>query len=117
MAGVTFFAVSAGATERRILGAVQWPDALHAEGVEFLVTSLLAERTGSVSAARQLLARGTLEPTERARFLAERAFFPPEPEERLAAQVDLEDVVADFGQVLRAIRALPSGDRVEFALF
>lgn len=89
------------------VATLEWPTHLDAEARSFIVENLLAERCGSERAARQLLERGVLGAAERARFLAEKKAFLPEPPERLASELELEDFVAEFGVALRALRAAP----------
>ena len=127
-AGVSFRAVTPGAgmgaTDPHqlgeLVGTVSWPSEFAPQGLEFFVENLLTERVGTPEKAWALMQRGyagrwprhsppvgAVLASERARFLSERAFFPPLPDEALASAVDLEDVVALFSTLLRQIRHLP----------
>lgn len=95
--------------ERTLLGSLTWPAALEADAKTFIRDNLFTERAGSPHAAQKLLEKGRVEPHERARFLAEKAVFHPPPPDALAAELDLDDFVADFGVALRALRQAPPG--------
>lgn len=103
--------VAAGGGARQPVGVLRWPEPLAGDARRFICDNLLAERVGDARKAEALLARGRVTAAERARFLAEKPFFPPEPPEALARQVDLEDLVAEFSTALRAFRA--AGAEVE----
>ncbi|MFO0594344.1 MAG: hypothetical protein U0228_03545 [Myxococcaceae bacterium] len=112
MGALVFRLVSGGA--ERTVATLAWPDALEVEALAFVRDNLLAERTGSERAAQQLLARGRVTAAERAGFLAEKAFFPPEVSDALASAMDLEDFVAEFAVALKAFRAAPPDAELHF---
>lgn len=89
------------------LCALEWPAHLDAEAHAFLRDNLFAERCGSPRAAQKLLDAGVLRAADRTRFLADRPYFRPEPPERLASELELEDFVAEFGVGLEKLRAAP----------
>lgn len=99
----------------RLLGALRWPPALSAEARGFLRDNLFAERLGDARRAHAALFTevpglpgvGCVPARERARFLADRPVFLPEPPARLAAGMDLEDLVAEFATALTALRTAP----------
>jgi hypothetical protein len=101
---------------REPLATLEWPAHLDADARTFLVHNLLAERCGSPHAAQKLLERGVLPPEERARFLAEKKVFLPEPPEALASELDLEDFVAEFSTGLAKLRAAPRDAALELTL-
>lgn len=89
------------------VGTMRWPTALSGEAVAFLRDNVFAERLGNPRRVARLMQTLVLPADERPGFLADRPFFPPEAPEALAAQIDLEDLVADFAVVLRALRHAP----------
>lgn len=92
---------------RTLLATLQWPEAVEAEAKAFIRDNLITERAGSTRAAVALMKSCRVEPGERARFLADKRTFLPEPPEALAAAVDLEELAAEFGVALRALRDAP----------
>lgn len=100
-------------TER--LATLRWPEELAAEAQAFLRDNLFAERLGDARRAHAALFTevhglhgvGCIAASERTRFLADRPTFLPEPPERLAAALDLEDLVAEFAAALTALRTAP----------
>lgn len=96
-----------GGGEQRVIGTMRWPLELSDEAMIFLRDNVLAERLGDPRKVARLLEQKVLPASERATFLADRPFFPPEAPEALAVQVDLEDLVADFAVVLRELRNAP----------
>ena len=98
-----------GAKDERRIGTMRWPASLSAEAMAFLRDNVFAERLGSAKKVARLLETKVLPPSERATFLADRPFFPPEAPDALASQIDLEDLVADFAVVLRELRTAPPG--------
>ncbi|PZR12670.1 MAG: hypothetical protein DI536_13885 [Archangium gephyra] len=96
-----------GSTDSRVIGTLRWPTELSDEAMAFLRDNVFAERLGNARKVAKLLETQVLLPSERPTFLADRPFFPPEAPDALAAQVDLEDLVADFAVVLRELRAAP----------
>lgn len=97
--------VSTDGVVRQPVGVLRWPEPLAGEARAFIRDNLIAERVGDSRKAEALLARGRVTAAERTRFLAEKPFFPPEPPQALAQQLDLEDLVAEFSTALRAFRA------------
>lgn len=89
------------------IATIEWPAHLDTDAHTFIRDNLLTERCGSPRAAQKLLDAGVLPAADRARFLAEKTFFPPEPPQQLAIEMDLEDFVAEFAVGLRALRAAP----------
>ncbi len=97
------------------LGTLRWPAALATEATAFVRDNLFAERLGSPARAQATLSRGygalegvgCVPAAERARFLAEKPAFLPEPPEALAVALDLDDFVAEFATALAALRAAP----------
>ncbi|MFT3706612.1 MAG: hypothetical protein QM817_02990 [Archangium sp.] len=89
------------------LATIEWPSHLDADARAFVIENLLAERCGSARAAQKLLDAGVLTAAERARFLAEKKIFLPEPPHALASEMDLEDFVAEFSVALQKLRAAP----------
>lgn len=119
-------ALPAGVTRAQLLHAgtrlavLEWPMTLAAEGFSFVCDNLLTPRFGSPHATQRALARGyasvkstpelmvtAVLASERTRFLADKPAFLPEPPQALAEALDLEDFVAEFGVMLRALRAAP----------
>lgn len=96
-----------GETRDEEIAALSWPEHLDADARTFIVENLLAERCGSARAAKKLLEAGVLTAAERARFLAEKKIFLPEPPQALASELDLEDFVAEFSVALQKLRAAP----------
>lgn len=102
---LTLELVSADGVVRQAVGLLRWPESLSADARRFIRDNLFAERVGDTRKAEALLSRGRVTAAERTRFLAEKPFFPPEPPEALARQLDLEDLVAEFSMALKAYRA------------
>ncbi len=96
-----------GSSDLQCIGTMRWPTSLSSEALTFLRDNVFAERLGDPRRVTKLLERGVLPASERASFLADRPFFPPEAPDALASQIDLEDLVADFAVALRALRAAP----------
>jgi hypothetical protein len=94
--------------QQTTIATLAWPLHLDADARAFVRDNLLAERCGSSRAAQRLLDAGVLPAAERARFLAEKKVFLPEPPEALASELDLEDLVAEFSVGLKRLRAAPN---------
>lgn len=95
---------TAAGEPREVIATLSWPAHLEDEARAFIRDNLLAERLGDATRAAAALARGFIPAAQRARFLADKAFFPPEAPEALASQIDLEDLVAAFSEGLRRLR-------------
>ncbi len=93
----------------RVISTLRWPVHLEAEARAFIRDNLLAERLGDSRRAEAALRRGVIPAEERARFLADRPSFLPEPPAALAEEIDLEDLVAEFATGLAALRTAPPG--------
>lgn len=89
---------------RRELATLSWPAHLDAEARAFFRDNLLAERLGDSRRAEAALQRGFVPARDRVAFLAERPAYLPEPPAALAAQLDLEDLVASFAGAIQELR-------------
>jgi hypothetical protein len=99
---------------RTLLGAMSWPDTLAPEAISFIRDNLFVAHAGSPREARAVLEAGRVTPAGRARFLADKRVYVPEPPEKLAGSVELEEFIADFGVALRALRAAAPDESLVF---
>ena len=95
---------SADRKSRWVIATLTWPVHLEVEARAFIRDNLLAERLGDSRRAEAALKRGFVPASERVAFLAERPSYLPEPPQRLALEIDLEDLVAAFATGLTALR-------------
>lgn len=89
------------------IARLMWPEELSGDAQAFIRDNLLAERLGDSSKAAKAIAAGFVPADQRAKFLADRVTYLPEPPEALALAMDLEDFVGDFTVGMHAWRAAP----------